>query len=101
MDAVDLQHWKFPPPDAEPILYIEPPLHGELGFNSCPYIGRDLRRIRDHYRVKHRDILEGGDSVDLRRLELQSHLWRANVTYQRLFKRGQKSSWFGIGRAKN
>ncbi|KAK2924484.1 Protein of unknown function DUF3505 [Fusarium oxysporum f. sp. vasinfectum] len=40
-DADDLQNWKFPSPDAEPIPYLEPPLHGGLGCNSCPHIGRD------------------------------------------------------------
>ncbi|SPJ82463.1 uncharacterized protein FTOL_09868 [Fusarium torulosum] len=60
-DTDDLQHWKFPPPEAEPIPYLEPPLHNGLGCNSCRYIGRDLRRIREHYRQEHSDVLERGN----------------------------------------
>ncbi|KAK2469353.1 hypothetical protein H9L39_19070 [Fusarium oxysporum f. sp. albedinis] len=70
-DTDDLQHWKFPPPEAEPIPYLEPPLHNGLGCNSCRYIGRDLRRIREHYRQEHSDVLERGNPVDLSRLGQQ------------------------------
>ncbi|KAI3561796.1 hypothetical protein IWW34DRAFT_839405 [Fusarium oxysporum f. sp. albedinis] len=91
-DTDDLQHWKFPPPEAEPVPYLEPPLHNGLGCNSCRYIGRDLRRIREHYRQEHSDVLERGNPVDLSRLDQQSHLWRNDVTYQRMFRGGQKSS---------
>ncbi|KAI7771118.1 hypothetical protein LZL87_013445 [Fusarium oxysporum] len=100
-DADDLQNWKFPSPDAEPIPYLEPPLHGGLGCNSCPYIGRDLRRIREHYRRDHSDVLEANNSVDLSKLGQQSHLWRNNVTYQRMFKSGQRSSWFEVARIRD
>jgi hypothetical protein len=100
-DADDLQNWKFPSPDVEPIPYLEPPLHGGLGCNSCPHIGRDLRRIREHYRRDHSDVLEANNSVDLSRLGQQSHLWRNNVTYQRMFRSGQKSSWFEVGRVRD
>jgi hypothetical protein len=99
-DADDLQSWKFPSPDAEPIPYLEPPLHGGLGCNSCPHIGRDLRRVREHYRKDHSDVLEANSLVDLSRLGQQSHLWRSNVTYQRIFRSGQKSSWFEVGRVR-
>ncbi|KAG6996471.1 hypothetical protein FocnCong_v014856 [Fusarium oxysporum f. sp. conglutinans] len=98
-DTDDLQHWKFPPPEAEPIPYLEPPLHNGLGCNSCRYIGRDLRRIREHYRQEHSDVLERGNPVDLSRLDQQSDLWRNDVTYQRMFRGGQKSSWFEVSRA--
>ncbi|KAH7186847.1 hypothetical protein DER44DRAFT_754195 [Fusarium oxysporum] len=91
-DVVGLEHWQFPPPDTEPIPYLEPPLQGGLGCNSCPYIGRDLRRMREHYRIKHSGVLVGSNSVDLSRLDQQSHLWRGDVAYQRTFKRGHKSS---------
>ncbi|KAL3595891.1 hypothetical protein FPOAC2_10261 [Fusarium poae] len=97
-DVDDLQNWKFPSPDTEPIPYLEPPLHGGLGCNSCPHIGRDLRRIREHYRKDHIDVLEANNLVDLSMLGQQSHLWRNNVTYQRMFRRGPKSSWFEVGR---
>jgi hypothetical protein len=100
-DADDLQNWKFPSPDAEPIPYLEPPLHGGLGCNSCPHIGRDLRRIREHYRRDHSDVLEAYNSVDLSKLGQQSHLWRNNVTYQRMFKSGQRSSWFEVARIRD
>ncbi|RKK78283.1 hypothetical protein BFJ68_g17903, partial [Fusarium oxysporum] len=100
-DADDLQNWKFPSPDAEPIPYLEPPLHGGLGCNSCPHIGRDLRRIREHYRRDHSDVLEANNSVDLSKLGQQSHLWRNNVTYQRMFKSGQRSSWFEVARIRD
>lgn len=100
-DADNLQNWKFPSPDVEPIPYLEPPLHGGLGCNSCPHIGRDLRRIREHYRRDHSNILEANNSVDLSRLGQQSHLWRNNVTYQRIFRSGQKSSWFEVGRVRD
>ncbi|EWZ78920.1 hypothetical protein FOWG_16864 [Fusarium oxysporum f. sp. lycopersici MN25] len=100
-DADDLQNWKFPSPDAEPIPYLEPPLHGGLGCNSCPHIGRDLRRIREHYRRDHSDVLEENNSVDLSKLGQQSHLWRNNVTYQRMFKSGQRSSWFEVARIRD
>ncbi|KAK7571375.1 hypothetical protein V3481_018589 [Fusarium oxysporum f. sp. vasinfectum] len=98
-DTDDLQHWKFPPPEAEPVPYLEPPLHNGLGCNSCRYIGRDLRRIREHYRQEHSDVLERGNPVDLSRLDQLSHLWRNDVTYQRMFRGGQKSSWFEVSRA--
>ena len=100
-DVDDLQNWKFPSPDAEPIPYLEPPLHGGLGCNSCSHIGRDLRRIREHYRRDHSDVLEANNSVDLSRLGQQSHLWRNNVTYQCMFGSGQKSSWFEVGRVRD
>ncbi|KAK7583216.1 hypothetical protein V3481_012509 [Fusarium oxysporum f. sp. vasinfectum] len=98
-DTDDLQHWKFPPPEAEPVPHLEPPLHNGLGCNSCHYIGRDLRRIREHYRQEHSDVLERGNPVDLSKLDQQSRLWRNNVTYQRMFRGGQKSSWFEVSRA--
>ncbi|WKT53603.1 Protein of unknown function DUF3505 [Fusarium oxysporum f. sp. vasinfectum] len=100
-DMDDLQHWKFPSPSAESIPYLEPPLHGGLGCNSCPHVGSDLRRIREHYRKDHSDVLEADSLVDLSRQGQHSHLWRNNVTYQRMFRCGQKSSWFEVDRAKD
>ncbi|SPJ74764.1 uncharacterized protein FTOL_04495 [Fusarium torulosum] len=84
-DADDLQNWKFPFPDIEPIPYLEPPLQEHLG-------------VKHHWSL---DLKGGRRSAAVAEEERSNSPWRTGVYYQRLFLRGLGSELFEVARGLN
>ncbi|EXM14899.1 Protein of unknown function DUF3505 [Fusarium oxysporum f. sp. vasinfectum] len=103
------------PDDATPIAALGPPGTGGIrckfiperstsSQSNCPYVGTELRRIREYLRVKHDwDMeLEGGRrSAATTDEERSNSAWRTGVCYQRLFSSGPGSELFEVARGLN
>ena len=109
-------HDNLPPrPDnAPPITALGPPGTGGIRCEfvpehstcqpDCPYVGKDLRRIREHLGVKHHwslDLKGGRRSAAVAEEERSNSPWRTGVYYQRLFLRGLGSELFEVARGMN
>ena len=103
------------PDDAPPIVALGPPGTGgircefipeqsTLSQSDCPYVGAELRRIREHLRVKHNWDMElkgGRRSAAVTDKERSNSPWRTGVYYQRLFSSGPGSELFEVARGLN
>ncbi|KAK2684854.1 hypothetical protein QWA68_016130 [Fusarium oxysporum] len=110
-------HVNLPPrPDnAPPIAALGPPGTGGIrcefipeqstsSQSDCPYVGTELRRIREHLRVKHNwDMELKGErrSAAMTDEERSNSPWRTGVCYQRLFSSGPGSELFEVARGLN
>ncbi|KAM5359125.1 hypothetical protein ACJA88_015209 [Fusarium oxysporum] len=103
------------PDDAPPIAALGPPGTGGIrcefiperstsSRSNCPYVGTELRRIREHLRVKHEWDMElkgGRRSAAITDEERSNSPWRTGVCYQRLFSSGPGSELFEVARGLN
>ncbi|KAI3571763.1 hypothetical protein IWW34DRAFT_585304, partial [Fusarium oxysporum f. sp. albedinis] len=72
--------------------------------SNCPYVGTELRRIREHLRVKHdwdMELKGGRRSAATTDEERSNSPWRTGVCYQRLFSSGPGSELFEVARGLN
>ncbi|KAG4279191.1 hypothetical protein FPRO04_13665, partial [Fusarium proliferatum] len=103
------------PDDAPPIAALGPPGTGGIRCEfiperstssrpNCPYVGAELRRIREHLRVKHdwdMELKGGRRSAAMTDEERSNSPWRTGVCYQRLFSSGPGSELFEVARGLN
>ncbi|KAH7119369.1 hypothetical protein B0J13DRAFT_457857 [Dactylonectria estremocensis] len=101
-DKAELQQWPWPPPSIDPIPYIKPPMQDGLGCNACPYVARQVKRIQKHYQERHEWVNERkrGRYTTKSLAAMSPVPWRSNVTCQRVFDWGHKSSWFEVSRGR-
>ncbi|KAJ9419837.1 hypothetical protein QL093DRAFT_1973925, partial [Fusarium oxysporum] len=103
------------PDDAPPIAALGPlgtggircefiPEQSTSSRSNCPYVGTELRRIREHLRVKHdwdMELKGGRRSAAMTDEERSNSPWRTGVCYQRLFSSGPGSELFEVARGLN
>ncbi|KAF4446763.1 hypothetical protein F53441_9623 [Fusarium austroafricanum] len=103
------------PDDAPPIAALGPPGTGGIrcefiperstsSQSNCPYVGTELRRIREHLRTKHNwdmELKAGRRSAAMTDEERSNNPWRTGVCYQRLFSSGPGSELFEVARGLN
>ncbi|KAK1953554.1 hypothetical protein LY78DRAFT_540452, partial [Colletotrichum sublineola] len=94
---------KTPSDDCRPIEELGQP--GENGYqctfgsktgSSCPFVGTDLGRIREHLKAIHRwdqGLRPGRQAAPER---VQDGPWKAGVYYQRFFTQGPRSEYFEV-----
>ncbi|KAH8669335.1 hypothetical protein BGZ61DRAFT_498117 [Ilyonectria robusta] len=97
----ELKQWSVPPPTTAPIPWLPPPKPDGLGCDECPYVARQLRRIKQHYRVHHRWINHRTRSRRTKESAAADPAvpWRTGVQCQRFFRNRVASSWFEVGRS--
>lgn len=94
----DLKDFEFPPAEyaAHPLLEVATDC---IGCLSCPFICRDLKRMKRHCRSEHRwknTQTRGRIAAKNKHLVEASAHWREGVRGQRFFQQGYASSWFEV-----
>lgn len=104
---VDLQAFCFPPPTIECVPYLSPPKKDGLKCIKCPHIARQIQKIQEHCKTKHKweNTQRPGRPELKRKITPQNELgnkhevlWREGVSCQRFFPSRCASGWFKVGR---
>ncbi|KAK7433631.1 hypothetical protein CaCOL14_013367 [Colletotrichum acutatum] len=84
----------------DPIEHLAAPRTDTIRCHQCPYVGRRIQRMRDHYRRDHgwRNDRKKGGNVSARSKEARNMPWTAGVQCQRFFPTRAGSQWFEVGR---
>lgn len=95
-----MRKWIWPPPIIGRINIIGEAKEDGLACQDCRYVVRELRRIKKHYRERHRWInpRKRGRYGDNAARPEEATPWRTGVRCQRFFPSRVASGWFEIAR---
>lgn len=105
----DLLGFQFPPPTIDYVPYLAPPREDGLKCRECTYISRQIQKIKEHCKTKHKwkNARGPGRPESKRKMTAQGELlvaddsvllWREGVRCQRFFLSRYASGWFEVGR---
>ncbi|KAL6716774.1 hypothetical protein ACLMJK_004686 [Lecanora helva] len=92
-DLEDLEKLRIP--SSFPYFFPELVLFSDgLACQDCPYITRGSKQIIDHYTKIH--SWENPRKKGGKQRKIKNFSWKSNISYQRFFPSGQKSSLFRV-----
>ena len=96
----DLANLRRPGPEGPAIIQLAAPQTDGLGCRQCPYVVRQVQKMRDHCRTEHswqNDWVKGGN-VRQKAAAERALPWREGVRCQRWFPSRAGSHWFEVER---